>query len=1654
MGKWSIYHSDGTPLCDSCGKAIVVHSLEHSDEWMGDCSVVVTIENEAPIEFVIGDYLEYRGERYEINYDPGKIKCCQRNSSGDSFKYQSVKFNALLDELVRSEFLDVVLEDNQLHYTALPKFAFYVSSLDDLLDRIQANMNEQYGEGLWKFYSRNKERSIQRGCAESDWEEVYGSETTDNEIESQSLSANSNTCWEALAWVNSTFDVNFIVRGRSVYVGTAGISTANIFKYGRNNGLYEIEQNAESDQLVATRLRAYGSTKNLPSRYYAEYNKSYKAPILDIYTPISQHVIGITFDVDYLAKHFTVQAPDANGEYSNANSGYVVMVKIDGIEVVGNMGATMKTESVDGVATEVKKWYLLIRYQSGNTRPDYTTLAIFNSVKAALTKSSTVELVEGFAFASLPKTVISYNDGMLPDNMAVSTLMLPGFPKQSLQSWWDAQTDEVKKRIYGGDKAIKFSQSKYRPYVDSPNVDVIGVRPASVFFDTDDETNGIIEIYPTIEEMEVDGVRIDEINEGSEKTVTDNGVFSDGDTIPNFAIYLSPKVNFNINDLKDEDFTIHMKDGMCGGRDFKVAASTKENGRWKLTLERQLDSDIDLYFPYKDFPIKAGDRFVLTGIELPDEYVEAASEKLLKYAIAYLNENDYTRYAYTPKVDEIFMARQHDAAMADATGATKSLHDTLKAGDLMVFRDDDLGIDAKIIIDKLTIKEQEGKIPTYEITLREDKVVGTIQRVQNQINSILSGNGGSGGVAGLTATQFDSEVKYYGSRHFISKTDDDVAEGDIAFNGKITVNDIAKLQTVEVQRLADALASAVANRVLVGGQGFEMYVDDSGKSHLWVDELMVRVKAFFASLEIRKISYSGGTTLFSNAGSTIVKVVTSLAPSPAETVTVYKCYCVADDGTTATSNWWKAGDQALCQTFNVQSGVHEGVSNRYYWRLVVDAGQEEIDGKLYDYVSLAATETAYIGSAAYVGYDTSVTNDAPAAGDVIVQAGSQTDASARGNVIMLTTSSEDGTDSGAPSLRMYHGIDSFKWKGITCIISPTCVYINSDYFKFISGDDDEGQTIGEIIDDKTSALSSTVSELKMKSDEISMTVRETVVAANMLKGTAFKRQADGWSWINASYPGKIRRSTAYGGRNSLYIECTSGRLVGAEWSGLKLESGKSYVASLWLNVPSYTSSFVVRIALLSSSGGSLLSYPYTVSAKTDGWVRLSVSTTMKADYDGARMRVYVSGSSGAAYVSSVMLEQTDEVNDWSPSAEDGEYIGGNFLGNADTLTKGGNLAMVNASATVTDGELTIDNASGTSYVELMRWDGIADLVKAGGDYLLSFEAKGSGKLGLYLYDPASGTESNDTENSTSGLVGEALTGGACTEVLTAGWSKHWVHWHLNAGSALPRRVLFRLWAGATMTIRKPKLEEGATATTFTTDPETTEEGKSLYDQLLPTGVNIRKGEINLTANQLNVYNNSGEKTAEVDENGNLSVNNGVFRGFVLMSETKVTPDNIDKYVSVLVAANGYVSLDFEKLGSNPVFSGDIKTWCKTTLGSADTYPTVVLPTNVAPSTALSSLATTRAEAVRYVGCRVIIRNASTQTVCVYGGGTIKGGKSSDVPQEIASGWMAVLECKMSYTTSNGGIVYWDGFNVEYDGVSTTSEESGVSVESEEEVATP
>ncbi len=1156
--EWKLYHKDGTPLRDVNGKEISVHSLTYDGEWMGECSVSVSIENEAPIDFSIGDYLIYRNERFELNYDPGKAKQGRKNALGDSFKYSDIKLNSLSDELARAEFLDVVLNDEaQLHYTALPDFVFYIGSLDDLLDRLQANMNEQFGDKAWKFYSRNWKRSQTRGCEAARWEEIYGGDTTkedtgvaDTEIDSTSISVQNQTVWEGLALVNSQFDVNFITRNREVFVDTSGLLMQNTFKYGAAFGLVGINQDAESDQKIVTRMRAYGSEKNLPNRYYATLNMEVWADFADT-IQLLDHTAWYAADiklgglnVEKASAYFTNHISDGQG-----SSRYSVSLHDGGVVVKATVTVLHAPYFEERIEVRV----------AGGTNEE-NSVADARKYYEAVKSTKMVHFVSGVNKDAFPDSKKDYATDHLPNNMACSRLMLPGFPQMSLQDWWNSHTDKHASLNPTGAE-LRFSTRTDRPWVESATADTIGVRPGSVFFDTEDIKEKKEEIFPTIKEMEVDGVRIDEIAVGT--NVEDNGVFKDGQDVPSCKVELNEKVNFDINALKQSDFSITMTDGMCAGRKFKVSGSVKENGRWVLTLQRV--EDIGLYFPYKDFQISKGDHFVLSGIELPVQYVEAASEKLLRYAIAWFIENDHTRHTYAPKIYDIFMARQHDEAMADTSGTVKSIHDTIKEGDIMPFKDEDLGLDAEIIIDTLTIKEEDGKIPSYEVSLREDKEAGTLQKMQEQITALGRGSGG-----GTTPAQVKEYIASEGSKLFLSKTKQDIAQKLIRFWEGIAFGEQSDGSTLGITSDGIATLTELVSQIFksgANGSGFRLgKYSDSEDSYLEVDRLLVRKAAEFVRLVIRELQSVGGEIVLSPASMKISKVdflkkgtlLPEYGTAPLR-YDVYRCSFLTKRGDEEVTNPFAVNDLVRCQTFNIKEGTTANAKNKYYWRRATAVGT--------DYIDILALSGGNYG------------DSQPEVGDELVQMGNTTDA-ARQSVLYL---SAYGSDS--PSIKLYKGVNDCTLAGKEIfVVSPDEIYALASMFKFKvkDGSTTKEMTLAELalnVDGLTSTVATNkqeidnrVSTIEQKADKISLQVETTTNLKNSIVGSAL-RPWDDITKIAAAHSQKVKITSGGGVGGSNYATfrasgATADTYTGLYFKDVRVSAGKTYVFSVWAKLVS------------------------------------------------------------------------------------------------------------------------------------------------------------------------------------------------------------------------------------------------------------------------------------------------------------------------------------------------------------------------------------------------------------------------------------------------------------------------------------------------------
>ena len=217
------------------------------------------------------------------------------------------------------------------------------------------------------------------------------------------------------------------------------------------------------------------------------------------------------------------------------------------------------------------------------------------------------------------------------------------------------------------------------------------------------------------------------------------------------------------------------------------------------------------------------------------------------------------------------------------------------------------------------------------------------------------------------------------------------------------------------------------------GTGFIVKRDPkTGKSYIETDELYVRLKAYFDTLEIKHLTHVGGRfvgspagmkcnrveilsgeseTLFDKSGSQLFDSnndpLTSMVAGGEQ---VYRCYFNNTDGEREIVNEFAIDDLAQCREFNVKEGTSHNVSNQYYWRRVVGLGENYIDLSMTDCDS---------GSME------------PKAGDEIVTIGNKTNP-ARQHVFYLSAYDED-----APCFKLYSGINSYSMlnKEIS-VISP------------------------------------------------------------------------------------------------------------------------------------------------------------------------------------------------------------------------------------------------------------------------------------------------------------------------------------------------------------------------------------------------------------------------------------------------------------------------------------------------------------------------------------------------------------------------------------------------------------------------------------------
>ena len=466
-------------------------------------------------------------------------------------------------------------------------------------------------------------------------------------------------------------------------------------------------------------------------------------------------------------------------------------------------------------------------------------------------------------------------------------------------------------------------------------------------------------------------------------------------TTEKWLAYRFADANLNFSNdyrLAGQDLSIQFTSGMLAGMTFVVEFNPDGNSPETQIFEIIRNEDYGIPLPNDKMKPSVGDKYVLAGwdaTKIADLGLIAKAESELKaVAQEWFDKQLKSQYNYDCDTNPIWCAGYRDNnGEWDYNPADVC---DFGIGQLVRIYDDGLfGVGGnyegriraytKNLINPYKCSYTIGDSPNYSLT----------SQLQQQVESAVKVLDPSAIVSGATKL-----IKRYDS------TPESDSTAYSSLRSKIQFLDKTKLDTAYKGMLSNLLQSTSFASGF-GGFGYTITNKD-GKSYLEIDEAYIRKKATFETLDIRKITHSGGVQILSPSSCTIARVEGYRAGTPIYTSdglllyakdgqlfvretnpSAYICYFRATDGDKTITNDWRVGDFARCQTYNL-------TQQRMYWRKVIEVSTEPVGE--YHYIVLSLDD-CLDGS------------DVPMVGDEVVVLGS--DIPDRQNAVIIASNGND-----------------------------------------------------------------------------------------------------------------------------------------------------------------------------------------------------------------------------------------------------------------------------------------------------------------------------------------------------------------------------------------------------------------------------------------------------------------------------------------------------------------------------------------------------------------------------------------------------------------------------------------------------------------------
>lgn len=532
-------------------------------------------------------------------------------------------------------------------------------------------------------------------------------------------------------------------------------------------------------------------------------------------------------------------------------------------------------------------------------------------------------------------------------------------------------------------------------YVDK-NVDLYGVKEET-------EETAFSEIYPKYIGT-VSSVRTEEktSEEGRKYTVyyfKDNGM------------------NWNPKDyeIPDLDYMLKFQTGELAGRGTDGSFQTawhEDTREWEII---NVYPDDTTQIPGGAIIPTPGDQYIPWNFAMPQEYITEAEQEYKQAVDDYLNTYSFDPNKYTGTTDRNYIEKNHTP---------------LRIGwNVRLLSEQYFGTTGGYKDTRVTkVQRKLNDLCQATITCSDEVGTGWKSSVDNSLNSL----------------RYEVARQAEQTMIDIIKTSDNKTPSDY--------NVLSALKTIGMFLRKDKPDSTNFLMRLLGGlisdniesqdfssgpfgSGFVVKRDPkTGKSYIEADEIYIRLKAYFDTMEVKHLSHVGGRVVLSPASMECTRVEVISADMDAlydyngdplydaessrlyalktgtRSVSVYRCYFKQSDDVKEIVNEFAVDDLAQCREFNVKENVSQNVSNQYYWRRVVAVGK--------DYIDLSAD-------------DCDAGSMEPKAGDTIVTVGNKTN-EARQHVVFLSSYDDD-----APCIKLYSGINDYSMlnKEVT-VISP------------------------------------------------------------------------------------------------------------------------------------------------------------------------------------------------------------------------------------------------------------------------------------------------------------------------------------------------------------------------------------------------------------------------------------------------------------------------------------------------------------------------------------------------------------------------------------------------------------------------------------------